>query len=538
MATPISFAVALVLAIPPPIDSPVRAGGRLPPVDLGDPAELAPPMTPATSAAQRLADGGRHAEAAAAWEALWRELGDVRFVYQAGTARARAGQNALAIQRYRTWLERAQGIADATRNYVMQRLAMAEAQTVKIRVGASEAIGGGRRPVSVDRLAQATLRLEPATAGGPSDPGSAITLANYRGEDVAVDRVPIVVHLAIPGYLPVSTLRSPGGDGETWDVAVTRQKVPVTLRFFPTNALRSARLQISPTDGAATGSVDQALENPVTTVMLTTGSWQIDVTSRRHEAHVGMVVAPGMRPLEIGLRKPGKGGGSGGGGGRVRLRDEFDRGEAVTVAFGVSFVALALSGLGVAIAGTVKNNQARRRNEAATDDAIRMSSAAGSTTTAVAALEEAYATERLHADVGRAYTLSTAGGIVALASVGASIAGLTMQERLRRRAALIEVGVGAAFVGGGAAWLAYGLQRQKELLGPTEPTDRVTWGALRSLGGHRAGAVVLLGLGAGLVVFPAVALIADTARKRRRGGYSAVPALGRGHVGIVIRGQF
>ncbi|MBL9100336.1 MAG: hypothetical protein JNL82_05230 [Myxococcales bacterium] len=534
-----SLLVALALAIPPPA-GPVASGRtRLAPVDVGDPAGLAPPMTPAVTAAQRLADGGRHGEAAAAFAALWRDSGDPTLLYQAARAHARAGQNAAAARLFQAWLDRGAGSV-AERAHVEARRAAAQAATVRVRITASEAIPAGRRPVAADLLARAALRLEPVTAGGATDPGAVLSLANYQGEEVAVDRVPHVVHLAIPGFMPVSLLRSGSGADETWDIPVARVKVPVELRFAPEKAVRGARLQVTPNDGALAVAVEQTLEAPAMTLMLVSGDWQVHVTSRRHEAHTGMTVTPGMRPVQVLLAR------KGGGGGGDR---EFRRNDVQAAVFGGVFVATLLTGLGVSLAGTIKQSKARRRNEEALQAAVASSSDGAGEATARELVEDSYATAAYHHDLRRSYDLTTAGGVVALSSVGALLAGLTVQSRAKRTAAYAEMGLGALFVAGGGAWLGFSLRQQDDLLGPGEPEDRATAAGLRSLGGQRAGATIMLGLGAGLALFPALALVGDAVIKRRdrRRGYSALPhrsrsvvapSFGRDHVGLAIRGQF
>jgi hypothetical protein len=73
---------------------------------------------------------------------------------------------------------------------------------------------------------------------------------DYRGDEVLVDRTPVVVHLAIPGYGPVSQLRSAGGGETAWSLAVARQKVHgrAAVRAGE-SGLRGATLRIGPTDG-------------------------------------------------------------------------------------------------------------------------------------------------------------------------------------------------------------------------------------------------------------------------------------------------
>jgi hypothetical protein len=356
-----------------------------------------------------------------------------------------------------------------------------------------------------------------------------ITLGNYQGQEIEVDPAPLVVHLAVPGYLPVSVLRSAGvGDaGTAWDIPVARQKIAVDLRFVPTSALRGARLRIASTDGGGAGAIDQVLETPAMTVMLTSGNWQVDVTSRRHQASTSLLVQPGMRPVTLELQRQRRSGG-----------DEFGRSDVVVGVLGSTFLATALTGLGLAIAGGIKESRARRKNDDATREALLATADGGGSSSALDMIEETYPTARLHRDLGRAKNLTMAGGAVAMASLGALLAAATVGSRVKRRAAYLEMGVGALLAGGGAAWTVYAVRRQNDLLAPTAPEDRVNWSDLPT--GHRFGAAVLLGLGAGLVVFPAIALIGDAAwqRRQRRRGLGMAPTFGPGRVGVALRGQF
>ncbi len=522
--------LAGLLGFGPPAEGPAGLadpGGRrrLPPVDLGDPAELIAPASSGVLAAQRLADGGRYSEAAAAFEALARDTGDARLIYQSGSMRAKAGQYALAARHFQDYLQRASGIRDETRAYVDQRLEAARGQLVAIRITAVEGVGSAARPIPPDVLARASLRLEPV--GGAADPGTVITLPDYRGDEVFVDRTPVVVHLAIPGFMPVSQLRSASGE-TTWSLVVARQKVTVDLRFSPEKALRGAKLKIQSTDGTGAPGVDQMLETPALTVSLTTGNWQLEVAARRHEALTSLVVTPGMRPVEVALQRRGRPGGQ-----------EFAaNSDVVAAVLGGGFVLTAVAGLGLVIAGEVKESRAQRRNEDVIHDALLAADGQGDT--ALERVEEAYPTAKLHRDVDRAFNLTTAGAVVVMASLGAALAGFTVSSRVKRRAAYLEMGVGALLAGGGAAWMAHAIQRQDDLLAPTDPEGRVTWSGMRSVNGHRAGAAVLLGLGAGLVLFPALALIGDAAHQRRmrRRGLAMTPTFGQDRLGVALSGHF
>jgi hypothetical protein len=521
----ICVVLALALAIPPPADEPVARGPtRLAPVDLGDPPELVPPMSPAVMTAQRHAVSGRYVEAAIAYEAA--AGGDPRMLYQAGVARSRAGQNALAVRRFQAFLERSGALAEAARRHVDGRIASSAARTVRVTIAAVEAGGGALPP---DRLASAQLRIEPVAAGSGPDPGSVITLANYRGEEVVLDPVPVVVHLAVPGYLPVSQLRTAGAGPGAWEIPIARQKVPVELRFTPERALRKARLRVAPNDGANVPAVEQTIQAPTTTVMLTTGGWQIDVTARRHSAQVPIQVTPGMRSVAVDLARTRRGGGR-----------ELNDNDVLLAALGVGFFATAATGLGLLLAGGIKENRARRRNEDAAMDALLGSVDADAEDTALATLEDSYPTASLHRDIDRAYDLQLAGGAVVVAATGALITALFAGARLKRRVLLVEMAAGALIAGGGGALTWHALRRQADLLAPVAPEERATWSDLRSLAGPRVGAALLVGLGAGLVVFPLIALVGDAAheRRKRRRGLSLSPTFGRGSAGVAVSGQF
>jgi hypothetical protein len=521
----------LALALAGPVEGVAEgtlAGGvarRLPPVDLGDPAELVPPETPPVIAARRLADGGRFDAAAAAFEALARAQGDVRLRYQAGVMRAKAGQNALAARHFQAVLEQSGGLQGSARQYVADRLAAAQARLIGVRIAASEGVGGASVPAEL--LARAELRLEPVI--GAADPGAVIVLANYGGEEVLLDRTPVVVHLAIPGYASVSQLRSVGDGETTWTLAVARQKVTVDLRFAPERGLRGAKLRISPTDGANVPAIDQTLEAPSLTVMLTSGNWQVDVTSRRHEAHTSLLVTPGMRVVQVDLQRRG----------RVGDQEFADRSDVISAVMGGGFILSALTGAGLLIAGGVKEQRARRRNDDVTQAAL-LGSADGGGDPALTRVEEAYPTAALHRDIGRAFNLTTAGAVVAMSSTGALLAGLTVGARVKRRAAFLEMGVGALLTAGGAVWLAYTVDRQGALLAPTDPEERRSWSDLRSVSRHRAGSAIVLGMGAGLLFFPAIAVIGDAAHQRRmrRRGLSVAPSFGGDRAMVTLRGQF
>jgi hypothetical protein len=83
---------------------------RLPPVDLGDPAELVAPASAGVLAARRLADGGRYERGGGRVRGAGARAGRRAADLPGGVMRAKAGQNALAARHFQAiMLERAAG---------------------------------------------------------------------------------------------------------------------------------------------------------------------------------------------------------------------------------------------------------------------------------------------------------------------------------------------------------------------------------------------------------------------------------------------
>lgn len=531
--------LAVALAAPAPAHASAQAPGAAPPrgddgrigraaapLELAEPAELALPPAPANAEAQRLRDAGRFGEAAAIYESALASGGDDRLAYHAGVARSLAGQHALALQHFTRWLERAGAAAEATRRHVAAKQAAEQALTVPIRLAIVEA---GGRPVAPERLATGRVTLMPLAAGPVSS--AILVVPGYRGEQLRVDPGPWFARVDLPGYMPAEIQRSALGPDETvWELAVAAQRVTVDLRFTPVNALRGAQLRVSPVAPTTGATLTRPLESPATSVVLTTGTWQVDVTARRHETHFPVTVAAGMRPVEVTLHR------------RSRTdRPRFTRnGTLVGALLGAAFLEV-VSGATVTIVGGVREARAHDRNETVLLESLQDAASANpGSPTGLARVEAEYSTAGFHRDISRAHTLQTAGLVVTFVGLGTVLATFPVAAEARRRAAYIEMGVGAAMLGGGAAWLASALHDDRALLAADSPDGRVTTSDLKPFDRHRVGASVVLGVGIGLVITPAVALVADalTKRKASRRAARLAPFMAPGQAGLALHGRF
>jgi hypothetical protein len=433
-----AFSAALVVT---PVHAQDPDIGRSPPiaVDPEYPPELAPPARVEFMQARRLADGGRHAEAAALLEGLARETGDTRLLYHAAIARARSGRPSLALQhlgRVRTRPE----LGDAARADIDAKIADAAAQQVDVRLDLRGPQGG-----AVD-LAPGTRILLDAD-GVPQ-------IFIDRATTLRLDPGPWTIHIEVPGYLPISRLQraDPGPGERVWHIVLVRKDPPPQV------------VQVEP--------------------------------------------PPPPPP--------------------PRLSKDPKLTIGVGAFMGVSFY----SGIGLSLVGANRETKAEERNtelllaaggekDVPPDDAT------------LAALEADYPTAELHRDIRRAASLQTAGPVVMTAGLGMILGLLPSLFESKRRAAHIELGVGAATLVGGSVWMAYYIRRLDARLAPTAPANRVD---SSGLGGHRVGASMILGMGIGLTIGTSLLLLTDHLRHRRRARTTLrlVPGL----TGLGVRGEF
>ena len=127
--------------------------------------------------------------------------------------------------------------------------------------------------------------------------------------------------------------------------------------------------------------------------------------------------------------------------------------------------------------------------------------------------------------------------VTAFAGIGALIGSIPAFTGSKRRFGYINLGVSAAMLGGGIAWMTAYAAKSDALLSPTDPAERVTDEEFSALVGHRLGAGFLLGVGGGLFVETTLVFLIDR-RRRRRYGYGAAPLLGPGLAGASFQGRF
>lgn len=303
--------------------------------------------------------------------------------------------------------------------------------------------------------------------------------------------------------------------------------VIVELRFTPDKALRGAQLRLTPTRPGAGTASERPIFGPTMTLALPPGHYALTVHGRRHEAHQQLHVAPGMRPVEVQLRRAGRE--------APRFRDDK---RLVTALAGATLIQV-FTGAGLLIAGAARETSATRRNEALLMDALVDAAApVPQQPTGLALVEATYPTARYHRDLARAMTLGVAGGAVAMAGLGAGFAALPVENNSRLRVAYVELGLGAAMTAGGAVWLSHFVRERSALLAVTDPTGRVTTTDLRRINAARVGGALLTGLGVGLLVFPAVALLTHAVKRRHGRRTSLAPYMAPGQAGLAIQGRF
>lgn len=505
--------------------------GAQDPVDVGyaraAPAEAVPPAlalpdAPPVVQARRLAGEGRHAEAAEALEVGFRASNDVRYLVHAALERSAAGQHAPAIRHLEQTIPRI-GAGDE-RRFVDDQLARARSRTTPVRLRLVDRRTG--QPIPGPSLAEAQIVVRGL---GPTDRPPELSLSSYGGEPLWLDPGAWSVKVRVPGFRPVELRRSPlwGAGEETWDVTLLAEQVAVTLNVTPGRALRNATLTLTPVRPPGS-PLARPLERKDVTFVLHGGWWQAAVSTKRHEGSASFFVAENMKPVPLALR---------------RRHDpsvrKFERNERYEIASGIMLIAHLVAGAGVTFAGAFKHQRADDRNARLLQRAI-VDDATGDADgkPAIEQVEASYATPEFHADLGRAMNLEAGGMATLMSGVAILVPALTVSARARRRVAFIELGTGAALLAGGAAWLAVAVPARAARLAEDDPVDRVDRVALRPHTSANLGASMLTGFGAGLVVYTAVALIADARRKRRYGRLDPAPLAAPGLVGAGLAGRF
>lgn len=525
-----SLFAALGLALPPASGRAQDPGeGRArPPVVTNDmPASLALPELPVVAEARALILSGRNADAADRFYAAFQGSGDDRLLYHAGMQRAAAGQHALALRCFEELLARGQ-VDEKARQHVEGLLAFERGRVAAVRLRLVDGRTG--QPVAPSVLSRTRVEGQAALESGAP---RRFALTSYGGEVLWLEPGAWIVRIQAPGFRAVELRRSAmfGPSEDTWEVAFVPEQVAVSFHFTPTRALRDARLSLTPTDGSPARPLERPLERGELTMVMPGGAWQLDVTARRHEAHEPLSVVAGLAPVHVRLRPKAR---------PARARgQQFERHEGLLVSLGMVSLVQILAGAGLAVAGGVKQQRVVQRNEALLLDAlIEDSTGDADMTPGLAQVEADYATARYHRDLLRSLNLGTAGVALMGGGIGGFVTGLVVSSRTRRWVGWVQLGVGAAVLAGGAAWLNAAVARRDARLAESDPERRITLTQLDPISGKTIGAGLLTGLGAGLVLFGGVALAADAGKKRKERRYGLAPVTAPGFAGLRLTGRF
>lgn len=339
----------------------------------------------------------------------------------------------------------------------------------------------------------------------------------------------LALSLALTGTPGLARAQDPGAPPPPPPPGHVQPARPVALelRLGPERLLGSARLRVTPRLPGLGPVSERPVFGPSTTLMLKPGPYTIEAFTGRHRTSVDVSVTPGIDPLYMVMQRPTN---------EIR-RFESNR-KLVNGLAGVAMIQV-FTGVGLLLGGAVRESSVIRRNETLLLDAlVDAASPTPKKTTGLALVESTYSTASYHRDLSRAMTFELAGAAVMMAGVAAATTALPVAEENRLRAAYIEMGLGAALAAGGATWLTFFERDRKALLATTDPTERATTTSLRPLNAALAGGSLLTGLGVGLVVFPAVALLSNSVVRRRSRGIGLRPAVTRGQVGVVLHGRF
>lgn len=492
-----SLALALTLTLPGSL--PVAAA---PAAASAEPARATTPC-PAAQEAMTSASADRYSVAARHYEQCARSSGDPTLWKKAGMARYSARQYALAIQAMDAYLQGNPGDAQA------------EATLQDARKNAATV----RFSVVIPANAPTPERLRVAPRGGP--PGDEIEVPWARSAvsfDLWLDPGPWTAELLLPG----------GGRVGPQDINATRDTgspqvvlfrieasaaplpsapaetaaVDVELSLAPAAALKRGVELTWQGPGAPTPA--QEVRSPTTRLSLAPGAWQLGVAAPRF--------VPQTRALEVRAGEP------------LRLqvtlqRDRLDRAR-IGLAAATGGVAL-----GLLIGGVVVAARGGKRY----GDAVgQLDGRPGATSEA-----------NVNAALG-AIKQTSNGTMLATSAAGAGLAAITVAVDGSNRLLGAEVGVGAALVIAGVAWLV----PAKRKYASDVPDDGGPWAPDRAyLNEHRRPELVaagLIGLGAGLAAGAGAALITRTVLRRgpqhRAASVSPLPTPRA--IGLALQGNF
>ncbi|WAS97236.1 hypothetical protein [Nannocystis punicea] len=528
-------ALALVCAgLPSPVRAaqPVSDAGPALPVAVAQvevdvdrpPPELAAPPVAAVSHAQLLSASGRFAEAAQIYEAQWQTTADPRFLYHAAIARSRAGHHAIALRLLDECLRATSAMPESVRRHLEDARQREIEATVHVQVLLVEAGPNGPQAVPEGLAAAARISLRQLGPAGEPVPGNSFELSGRPLAGVHLDRGSWRVDVAAPDFMPATAVVEAS---QSWSLQLQRRKVVVDLRFAPERALRGAQLRLQAIDNPARTVIERPLAGPSATVSLTPGMWQLQVRARRHGADEYLTVRPGQPPIDVTLSR------------RKPVDDQqLKRDNKLLFGLFGGFAATYFTGIGLMLAGNSREKRAERRDAAVRDEAgVDPATSAEISPAQAAAIESAYPAAQLHRDLELAGKLHTAGGVIAGASLGSVATLVTLAVKAKRRALVIELGVGGMLAAGAGGWLGFAMGERERLL--DDPNQRVAAARLERTDGSRIAAALLTGVGAGLVLFSGIALIHDAVDRRKRArAFASAPWAAPGLAGWSVAGRF
>ncbi len=448
-----------------------------------EPAGSAAPQTVTAPSAKDLYAQRRYVEAARAFEAM----DTPGALYNAGMARAAAGHHAHALLRWGSYQELMSNDLTALGRADIVRL-MGEARQRTVAVHFAATVAPEARTLIVqpqNSLVVDALRI-PWPAGQTE-----LTVQLDAGAWSAALGAAGVQSLVVPPGKPTLNIT----------LTTTPPTSRLRLRLGPTRALKRGIDVAWAGPGKAEG---RRFVGADTRWELSPGTWRLGVQARGYESFERAVtVTEGPTDIDVTLRR--------------------NRHERARIGLGVS---LGIAGVGLMVSGGALLAIGRRYNEGA---AITLNGVPNPLTEKVM--------DAVERDLRR-----QSGGVALLsAGGGATVVALTAGLGGGKRALAAEAGVGAAFLAGGIAWLAYAqgcpsrLHRQQ-----SRPFDYFapTYQALRNCAGPGVPGAVLLGAGAGLLGGAVVALATRRALGRRASRLRAAASLSTTDWAVSIQGRF
>jgi hypothetical protein len=490
------------------------------------PPELVLPPVAAMLQAQRLARAGDHLAAALLFESLWAASDDLRLGYHAARERSLAGHHALALRHFLRVLERAAALPESVRVHLAAHTTRERAQTRQVRLRLVEAVPGGVQDLPTNTITGARLILESA----PEPGDQRFTQGLVLGEPLALDPGPWILRLEVPGYVPIAVQQTvdPAAGEPTWTLEFERPQVSVLLRFSPPKAGPPMNVRLVATDRSPPPVFEQVAMSPTLRMIVTSGAWRLEVDTTRYQARQDLTLTPQSGPIDVLLGKRPR---------SAAPRFNRDRKLALGVLAGFGFSYLV--GISLILGGSSRENRVEKRNnELLTAEGLDPEENRPPDPAALARIEAVYATADYHRDLRISSGLGMAGVQVSIGGLGAAVAVIPVVLGARKRAAYIELGVGAAFLAGGSVWLASYLKNRAAALAPD--ARRITKSELDDLSLRQLGASMITSVGVGMVTFSALALIVDAAKRRKadRQRFTLDPGPGPGQVGGSLIARF